>query len=120
MVASKRRGEDTPSTRKLKKAKLSEEKGKRGDALALAQSNPDEVDFPRGGGTTLSALEVKAIQREGVKEADQELFKVSAYSWSITLGFKCCFTGKPSAIEKVENEETQRDRRYRCIGRGCE
>ncbi|KAG9314209.1 hypothetical protein JVU11DRAFT_4995 [Chiua virens] len=34
----------------------------------------DEIDFPRGGGTTLTPLEVKTIRAEAVREADQELF----------------------------------------------
>jgi len=36
----------------------------------------DEVDFPRGGGTVFTPLEVKAIRAEAVKEADEVLFKV--------------------------------------------
>lgn len=35
-----------------------------------------EVDFPRGGGTTLTPLQVKSIRAEAVKEADEELFTV--------------------------------------------
>lgn len=36
-----------------------------------------EVDFPRGGGTSFTPLEVKAIRAEAVHEANAELFEVS-------------------------------------------
>ncbi|KAJ7169696.1 hypothetical protein C8R46DRAFT_1265028, partial [Mycena filopes] len=38
----------------------------------------DEVDFPRGGGTSFTPLEVKAIRAEAVKEANAELFEAEA------------------------------------------
>lgn len=37
----------------------------------------DDIDFPRGGGTSLTPLEVKTLRAEAAKEADQELFEVS-------------------------------------------
>lgn len=37
---------------------------------SLVTSGPSETAFPRGGGTKLSAAEVKAAQREGKREAD--------------------------------------------------
>lgn len=36
-----------------------------------------EVDFPRGGGTSFTPLEVKAIRAEAVHEANAELFEVT-------------------------------------------
>jgi hypothetical protein len=36
----------------------------------------EDIDFPRGGGTSFTPLEVKAIRAEGLKEAEDELFKV--------------------------------------------
>jgi hypothetical protein len=39
----------------------------------------EEVDFPRGGGTSFTPLEVKAIRAEAVQEANAELFKVSQF-----------------------------------------
>jgi rRNA biogenesis protein RRP5 len=38
----------------------------------------EDVDFPRGGGTSLTPLEVKTIRAEAAKEADEALFKVCA------------------------------------------
>ncbi|KAF9015563.1 U3 snoRNP-associated protein Rrp5 [Cyathus striatus] len=40
-----------------------------------AVSAQEEVDFPRGGGTSFTPLEVKTIRAEAVKEADEKLFK---------------------------------------------
>ena len=40
----------------------------------------DDVDFPRGGGTTLTPLEVKTLRAEAAKEADNELFAVGNMS----------------------------------------
>jgi rRNA biogenesis protein RRP5 len=85
MSAQKRRLDDVSSSRKRKKAKgYAENEGEEGkngnDATTSAQKQPDldkeAVDFPRGGGTTFTPLEVKAIRAEAVQEADQELFKV--------------------------------------------
>ena len=36
----------------------------------------EEVDFLRGGGTSFTPLEVKAIRAEAVKEVNADLFKV--------------------------------------------
>ncbi|OSX67311.1 hypothetical protein POSPLADRAFT_1117032, partial [Postia placenta MAD-698-R-SB12] len=55
---------------------------KKGKAKADQPSAPvtslvsDEVDFPRGGGSSFTPLEVKAIRAEAVKEANDELFQV--------------------------------------------
>jgi rRNA biogenesis protein RRP5 len=37
---------------------------------------PDEIDFPRGGGSSFTPLEQKTIRAEAIKEADAEIFKV--------------------------------------------
>lgn len=66
---SKKRANESDSTvqRKSKKLKSST------DATVAAS---DEVDFPRGGGTSFTPLEVKTIRAEAVKEANEELFQV--------------------------------------------
>lgn len=38
---------------------------------------PEEIDFPRGGGTTLTQVEVREAQLEGAREAEQEGADVS-------------------------------------------
>lgn len=89
MPAKKRSLEDAAATPRAKKSKLadedksskkSKEKGKlkeKAEPPLQPTSNliTEEVDFPRGGGTTLTPLEVKAIRAEGLKEAEDELFK---------------------------------------------
>lgn len=42
-------------------------------------SNDMDVDFPRGGGTSLAPSEVKALKAEALQEANEELFKVSTF-----------------------------------------
>ena len=87
MVSKKRSLEDAASP-KAKKSKLAAEgstdkKQKKVKAKVKADnplensSNivPEEIDFPRGGGTTFTPQEVKAIKAEALKEAD-DLFKV--------------------------------------------
>jgi hypothetical protein len=77
MAARKRSLEDTSSSRKVKKLKSESEKN-----ISKPQSSEpssiviEEVDFPRGGGTSFTPLEVKAFRAEAVKEANAELFKV--------------------------------------------
>jgi hypothetical protein len=46
------------------------------DPKPVSLLQQDDLDFPRGGGTSLTALEVKAIRAEGRKEADNDLFQV--------------------------------------------
>ena len=46
-------------------------------AQVASVSKPEEVDFPRGGGTSFTAAEYKAIRSEALKEMRDEVFKVS-------------------------------------------
>lgn len=73
MVASKRSNGTSHDDRKSKKPKTEKPTTK---AAATSTLIPEEVDFPRGGGTSLSALEVKTLRAEAVKEADEALFEV--------------------------------------------
>ena len=88
MVSQKRALDDSSSTQKAKKrkgqdgdkAKDSTKKTQTQDHQPLTRPaasllNAEEIDFPRGGGSSLTALEVKAIRAEGAKEAE-DLFKV--------------------------------------------
>lgn len=76
-----KRLQETSSSQKSKKAKLSED-GKASkntpDKQVRSTSNlvSQEVDFPRGGGTSFTPLEVKTIRAEAIKEANEELFDV--------------------------------------------
>ena len=82
MTRHKRRPDDEASSPKLKRAKVSSEKSESKNLKGVPVPSTsamtlDEIDFPRGGGTTLTPLEFKTIRAEGVREADQELFAVS-------------------------------------------
>ncbi|CAA7268006.1 unnamed protein product [Cyclocybe aegerita] len=70
MAAQKRGLGDSSSTHKPKKSRTDPKSQPQPTSTLLAE----EVDFPRGGGTSLTPLEVKAIRAEAVKEADAELF----------------------------------------------
>jgi rRNA biogenesis protein RRP5 len=85
-MVSKKRSLEGAASPKAKKSKLaadgsSDKKEKRAKAKIGKPSEhafnvtPEEIDFPRGGGTTFTAQEVKAIRAEAMKEAD-DLFKV--------------------------------------------
>ncbi|PCH33915.1 nucleic acid-binding protein [Wolfiporia cocos MD-104 SS10] len=82
MAAGKKRVlDDASGNPKTKKSKTgdSEKKGKaraEKPAAPVSTLTADEVDFPRGGGTSFTPLEVKTIRAEAVKEANDELFKV--------------------------------------------
>lgn len=82
MAGQKRALEDN-SSRNVKKIKLVK------DRLTDVPEKPvqlisslinEEVDFPRGGGTSLTAAEVKAIRAEATQEANEELFAASGKS----------------------------------------
>lgn len=80
MAGQKRAPEDN-SPRNVKKSKFVK------DRLTDVSEKPvqlvsnlmdEEVDFPRGGGTSLTAAEVKTIRAEATQEANEELFAVSS------------------------------------------
>lgn len=68
--ASKKRAADSPAG-KAKKARTDAPAPRAAPAFTSALQ-AEEVDFPRGGGTTLTALEVKQVRAEGRAEADAE------------------------------------------------
>lgn len=71
MPAQKRPLDESSSTQNPKKSR------KNDTAKTTNSFLTEEVDFPRGGGTSFTPLEVKAIRAEAVQEANVELFKVS-------------------------------------------
>ena len=82
MAGHNRRLDEGAFDQKSKKTKLSSDKSEKkthkGDPIpSTSAMTLEEIDFPRGGGTTLTPLEVKNIRAEAVREANQELFAVS-------------------------------------------
>ena len=82
MSAGKKRAlDEAAGTPKAKKSKT-EAPPKKPKERAEKPAQPisalvsDDIDFPRGGGTTLTPLEVKTLRVEAAKEADKELFTV--------------------------------------------
>ena len=84
MAANKKRAlEDASSNPKSKKSKTDSTKSKgrtssEGPVVASSSLVTEEVDFPRGGGSSFTPLEVKTIHAEAAKEANDELFAVCA------------------------------------------
>ena len=76
MPAQKRSLEDSSSTHKIKKPKTTRQPENAQPAPVASSLTADEVDFPRGGGTSFTPLEVKAIRAEAMNEANEELFNV--------------------------------------------
>jgi rRNA biogenesis protein RRP5 len=74
MPAQKRPLDESSSTKNAKKFRTND---------TTKSLLTEEVDFPRGGGTTFTPLEVKAIRAEAVKEANAELFEVSHFFYSL-------------------------------------
>ncbi|KAI0046598.1 nucleic acid-binding protein [Auriscalpium vulgare] len=98
----KRQLEDTAAVPKAKKAKLAPKGEGKKDKSSRPEKTPknttsvvaEEIDFPRGGGTSYTPLEVKTIRAEAVKEADEELFKKGK-----KLRRKSDVKGKGKAVE---------------------
>jgi rRNA biogenesis protein RRP5 len=73
-------GEGTTS-KKIKLASKPEKKRKYEAAQVPVQTSSgpnDEVDFPRGGGTSFTPAEVKTIRTEAQLEANEDIFKVGS------------------------------------------
>jgi len=71
-------GEGT-SPKKIKLASKPEKKRKPKSAQVPVQAPSgltDEVDFPRGGGTSITPVEVKTIRAEAQREANEDIFRV--------------------------------------------
>jgi rRNA biogenesis protein RRP5 len=67
------------SPKKIKLASKPEKKRKSGAAQTSVQTSSgpsDEVDFPRGGGSSFTPAEVKNIRAEAQREANEDIFKV--------------------------------------------
>ncbi|KAH9960794.1 hypothetical protein BGW80DRAFT_1438825 [Lactifluus volemus] len=87
-MGSKKRSLEDATSPKAKKSKVVEGSADKKEKKPKAKldkplqhtSNlvPEEIDFPRGGGTTCTPQEVKAIRAEAIKEADEELFKMKS------------------------------------------
>jgi rRNA biogenesis protein RRP5 len=75
MAALKRPLDDPSTIRKTKKTKT-DNVATENTPQTASKLVSDDVDFPRGGGTSFTPLEVKAIRAEAVKEANAELFEV--------------------------------------------
>ncbi len=85
MAPGVKRGlEDASGSPKPKKTKVDEKLHRANKSEKPSQVTstlaPEDVDFPRGGGTSFTPLEVKAIRAEAVQEANMELFEVGIRS----------------------------------------
>ncbi|KAF8973590.1 hypothetical protein BDZ97DRAFT_1751613 [Flammula alnicola] len=78
MAALKRALDESPSSKKAKKSRTDSHKIDQPQQTTASSLLTTEVDFPRGGGTSFTPLEVKAIRAEAVKEANAELFEDAA------------------------------------------
>jgi rRNA biogenesis protein RRP5 len=117
MVSKKRNLEDDTSLKAKKKSKLAAEastdkKQKRDKAKVKADKRlettsnivSEEIDFPRGGGTTFTPQEVKTIRAEAMTEAD-DLFKVRVqYVVFMLSPLICCVKGTRAEVKKVRQK----------------
>lgn len=106
MAATKRPLDDVSSGRKHKKTKTSEKsRTKKAEVEKPSTLVTEEIDFPRGGGTSFTPLEVKTIRTEAAKEADEALFKVrDPNSRSPYLNPKCLPPGSTGGEKQKEAE----------------
>ncbi|KAL5533988.1 hypothetical protein ACEPAG_448 [Sanghuangporus baumii] len=75
-MSSKKRSSESASTGQRKKARTSDKNEDRPQPASVLQQQ--EVDFPRGGGTSFTPVEYKAIREEALKELnDEAVFKES-------------------------------------------
>ena len=118
MAAGTKRANDDSTAPKAKKTKVDHKSSKR-QSLADKPAQPssslltEEIDFPRGGGTSFTPLEVKAIRAEAVKEANEELFKVSVRYCEIRAVSKCVHRTRLSRLLSVRDESLSLRRRTR-------
>ncbi len=91
MAAGKKRVLDetsgSPKAKKTKTEKTTKKAKEETPKPAPTHSTlvAEDIDFPRGGGTSLTPLEVKTLRAEAAKEADSELFAVRRNVLDISL-----------------------------------
>ncbi|KAK2461613.1 hypothetical protein APHAL10511_006076 [Amanita phalloides] len=108
MAAKKRASEEAHSTRRSKKVKSAVSTDvKQSKARPSSTLLTDDVDFPRGGGTSLTPAEVKAIRAEGIREANEELFKDESSTKKTKKRKRGSVTSKVIATEKKENSRIE-------------
>ncbi|KAI0778417.1 U3 snoRNP-associated protein Rrp5 [Trametes elegans] len=95
------RAKKTKTDETTKKPKDKASKAAQPDSALVA----DEIDFPRGGGTSLTPLEVKTLRAEAAKEADKELFEVCVEK-SVKRRRKSEAGGKAKASDKDGKKST--------------
>ena len=105
MPSQKRSLENESTKNGSKKLKIADSKHEKHTPSSGATLPAEELDFPRGGGTSFTPLEVKAIRAEAVKEANVEIFEVRIsffirkyFNFGL-IGFPCC--------EKVQKAKTR-------------
>lgn len=112
MVAGTKRAREETSAPKAKKTKV-DHKPSKSQAEKPAQPTSslltEEVDFPRGGGTSFTPLEVKTIRAEVAKEAN-DLFQVSSISifTESMLIFRCRITRRSTRKETGGSQSLRR------------
>ncbi|KAI5124164.1 hypothetical protein M0805_000972 [Coniferiporia weirii] len=78
MSGRKRSSETISSAVQRKRARISDAPEEKKQVPAPSVLRPEEVDFPRGGGTSFTPVEYKAIKAEALKELNEEdVFKDS-------------------------------------------
>ncbi|KAF9244529.1 hypothetical protein BU15DRAFT_85908 [Melanogaster broomeanus] len=113
MPGHKRPLDDGSSVQKSKKTKVSSERvekkmDKERPGPSTSAVTMEELDFPRGGGTSLTPLEVKAIRAEAAHEADQELFSAAKQDRVKHKKSKVDLKGKVSETTKKERKGSVR------------
>jgi rRNA biogenesis protein RRP5 len=105
MPGKKREREDVEPAKKPKKTKFAD------DDTKTLKPAPEELDFPRGGGSTFTPLEYKKIRTEAFKEADAEVvFEVSMETHlllgvhAVTLGCQDSQAGKKTKTKQKADQ----------------
>lgn len=119
MSKKRSKDQDTTGQRKPKRAKTETSTKPTVDATPQSPSpskllRPSETDFPRGGGTNLTAIEYKALREEARKEVEEELFQVFAPAGRPRLRIE--------QFQRTANQHPRRNPRHkvklRAIGAG--
>ena len=122
--AAKRTLEDAGEGTSPKKIKLASKPGKKRKSEAAqvpvqTSSGPnDEVDFPRGGGTSFTPVEVKTIRAEAQREANEDIFKVGfdyMLHVCICIYLSCPWIGSQGS-EAQAHEAKVSPREFQCGG----
>ena len=112
-MSPKKRAQEEGDGNKRKKQKISNENASTSTQPVTSVLSREEVDFPRGGGSSFTPIEYKQIRAEAIKELKDDVFKVCEGVHTSLFSSNFPNAGRRLCEETVKIEGQAKSRRSR-------